>query len=211
MTKQTSTHQYKAGKPAPLIVLTAGHGGSDVGAVNTTYQNKMHTESNIACDMRNITAHILKNDYGLTVKTDGIQQGNLPLKQAITLIRGASLAIDFHTNAAANKSATGIECLTVSKNKNTAQVLCQAVAQVTGWKLRGDKGYKLDNAGQHTRLAYAQAGGLVFEPFFISNDEDLALWYDKKWLICRAIADGVADLLGVQKVASKGVDNEPLT
>lgn len=194
MTKHTSIQH------TPIIVLTAGHGGSDVGAVNTNYQNQTHTESDIACDMRNITAHILKNDYGLTVKTDGINKGNLPLRQAITLIRGSSLAIDFHTNAASNKQATGIECLTLSKNKAIGQALCQSVSGVTGWKLRGDKGYKPDNAGQHSRLAYAQAGGLVFEPFFISNDEDLALWYSKKWLICRAIADVIADSFGVQKL-----------
>lgn len=194
----TSTHQML--KTTLTIVLTAGHGGSDVGAVNTNYQNQTHAESDIACDMRNITAHILKNDYVLTVKTDGINKENLPLRQAITLIRGSSLAIDFHTNAASNKQATGIECLTLSKNKAIAQALCQSVSGVTSWKLRGDKGYKPDNAGQHSRLAYAQAGGLVFEPFFISNDEDLALWYGKKWLICRAIADAIADSFGVQKL-----------
>lgn len=190
-------------KAAPIIVLTAGHGGRDVGAVNASHQGKTHTESSIACDMRNITAHILKNDYGLTVKTDGTGKQNLPLKQALALIKGSALAIDFHTNAAANKSATGIECLTLPKNKAIAQTLCQAVADVTDWKLRGDKGYKPDSAGQHTRLAYAQAGGLVFEPFFISNDGNLALWYERKWLVCRAMAGVIADSFGIQKPTDK--------
>lgn len=200
MTSNSTTSANQASKSTPTIVLTAGHGGSDVGAVNTSYQNKTHTESSIACEMRNIVAHILKNDYGMRVKTNGIAMGNLPLRNALPLIRGSALAIDFHTNAASNKQATGIECLTLSKNKAIAQALCQSVSRVTGWKLRGDKGYKPDNAGQHSRLAYAQAGGLVFEPFFISNDEDLALWYGKKWLICRAIADAIADSFGVQKL-----------
>ena len=178
------------------IVLTAGHGGRDVGALNG-----IHTEADIACEMRNITTHILKTDYGLMVHTDGTGKTNLPLSDAIRLARGADIAIEFHTNASVNKQATGIECLTLPKNKAIAQTLCQAVADVTGWKLRGDKGYKPDNAGQHSRLAFAQAGGVVFEPFFISNDVDLATWHEQKWLICRAIADGIADLFGVQKVA----------
>lgn len=202
MTKRTITTTQPT--QTPLIVLTAGHGGGDVGAVNTTYQGKTHTESDIACEMRNITAHILTHDYGVIVKTDGAGKKNLPLKQALVLIAGSSLAIDFHTNAATNKTATGIECLTLPKNKQAAQVLCQAVADVTNWKLRGDKGYKPDNAGQHTRLAYARHGGLVFEPFFISNNADLALWYDKKWLICRAVADGIASILGIQKIGHTG-------
>lgn len=184
----------------PIILLTAGHGGADVGAVNTSYQNKTHTESDIACEMRNIVAHILTNDYGLIVKTDGIGKQNLPLKQALLMIKGSHLAIDFHTNASVNKSATGIECLTLPKNKAVAQTLSQAVASVTDWRLRGELGFKPDGAGQHSRLAYARFGGLVFEPFFISNDEDLAIWYAKKWVICRAIADGIAKIFGVNKV-----------
>lgn len=202
MTSHSTTSTNQASKTTLTIVLTAGHGGLDVGAVNTSYQNKTHTENSIACEMRNIIAHILKNDYGMRVKTDGVGKENLPLRQALPLIKGSHLAIDFHTNASANKTATGIECLTLPKNKAIAQKLCQAVADVTGWKPRGDKGYKPDNAGQHSRLAYARSGGLVFEPFFISNDDDLALWYGKKWLICRAVADAIAKHFGVNKVGS---------
>ena len=65
--------------------------------------------------------------------------------------------------------------------------------QATGWKLRGEDGYKPDNAGQHSRLAYAQAGGIIFEPFFISNDGDLVKWKQTKWSICRAIANAIAE------------------
>ena len=110
------------------------------------------------------------------------------------------MAIEFHTNAAAAKTATGIEALSTPKNKRWCQVLSKAVAKKTGWKLRGEDGFKPDNAGQHSRLAYAQAGGIVFEPFFISNDTDLALFKTNKWGICRAIADAIASELGAAKV-----------
>lgn len=78
------------------------------------------------------------------------------------------------------------------KHKAACQRLCKAVAEISGWKLRGDGGYKPDNAGQHSRLAYAQHGGIIFEPFFISNDADLATWKQRKWPICRAIAAAIA-------------------
>ena len=175
-----------------IIVLTAGHSNTDPGAVNGSDR-----EADIAQDMRNITASILRNDYGLTVKTDGEGKGNLPLREAVKLIRGSDVAIEFHTNASVNKSATGIEALSTVKNKRWCQVLSRAVADATGWKLRGEGGYKPDNAGQHSRLAYAQAGGIVFEPFFISNDADLKLFKERKWIICRAVADAVARELGV--------------
>lgn len=172
------------------IVITAGHSNRDPGAVNGSDR-----EADLAQDMRNITAAILR-EKGYTVKTDGEGKGNLPLSLAVKLIRGSALAVEFHTNAAAAKSATGIEALATPKNRRAAQALCKAVAAVTGWKLRGDAGFKPDNAGQHSRLAYAQAGGIVFEPFFISNDADLALFKQKKWLICRAVAEAVAKEVG---------------
>ena len=174
------------------VTLTAGHSNTDPGAVNGSDR-----EADLAQDMRNIVASILRNDYGLTVKTDGEGKGNLPLREAVKLIRGSDVAIEFHTNASANKSATGIEALSTVKNKRWCQVLSRAVADATGWKLRGEGGFKPDNAGQHSRLAYAQAGGIVFEPFFISNDADLKLFKERKWIICRAMADAVARELGV--------------
>ena len=174
------------------VTLTAGHSNTDPGAVNGSDR-----EADLAQDMRNIVASILRNDYGLTVKTDGEGKGNLPLREAVKLIRGSDVAIEFHTNASANKSATGIEALSTVKNKRWCQVLSRAVADATSWKLRGEGGFKPDNAGQHSRLAYAQAGGIVFEPFFISNDADLKLFKERKWIICRAMADAVARELGV--------------
>lgn len=174
------------------VTLTAGHSNTDPGAVNGSDR-----EADIAQDMRNIVASILRNDYGLEVKTDGEGKGNLPLREAVKLIRGSDVAIEFHTNASANKSATGVEALSTPKNKRWCQVLSRAVADATGWKLRGEDGFKPDNAGQHSRLAYAQAGGIVFEPFFISNDADLALFKATKWGICRAIATAIARELGV--------------
>lgn len=169
------------------ITITAGHSNTDPGAVNGSDR-----EADIAQDMRNIVVSILRTDHGLEVKTDGEGKGNLPLREAVKLIKGSRLAVEFHTNAALNKTATGIEALSTPKNKAACQRLCKAVADISGWKLRGEGGYKPDNAGQHSRLAYAQAGGIIFEPFFISNDGDLAQWKQHKWPICRAIANAIA-------------------
>lgn len=102
-----------------IICLTAGHSNTDPGAVNGSDR-----EADLAQDMRNIVASILRNDYGLTVKTDGTGKGNMPLRDAVKLIRGSDVAIEFHTNAAANKTATGIEAL--STPKINAGVRCWA-------------------------------------------------------------------------------------
>ncbi|HEZ0561631.1 TPA: N-acetylmuramoyl-L-alanine amidase, partial [Neisseria meningitidis] len=103
------------------VTLTAGHSNTDPGAVNGSDR-----EADLAQDMRNIVASILRNDYGLTVRTDGEGKGNMPLRDAVKLIRGSDVAIEFHTNAAVSKAATGIEALSTVKNKRWCQVLSKA-------------------------------------------------------------------------------------
>lgn len=166
-----------------IVTITAGHSNSDPGAVNCSDR-----ESEIAQDMRNIVAYYLKSK-GITIRTDGDGKGNLPLPEAIKLIKGSNIAVEFHCNAAATKSAKGVEALSQTKDKVVSQKLCAAVSSVMGNPLRGDKGWKPENSGQHSRLAYVSNGGIILELFFISNDEELSIWKQKKWLIGKAVAE----------------------
>ncbi|RKG28979.1 N-acetylmuramoyl-L-alanine amidase, partial [Acinetobacter tianfuensis] len=78
---------------------------------------------------------------GLSYKTDGEGTINLPLTNAIQIIRGSSTAIEFHMNAAASKQANGIETIALPKDKILAQKLSKAVADVFGSRLRGENGW----------------------------------------------------------------------
>jgi len=62
-----------------------------------------------------------------------------------------------------------------------------------GNPLRGDKGWKAENSGQHSRLAYVSNGGIILELFFISNDEELSTWKQKKWLVGKAVAEIITE------------------
>lgn len=166
-----------------IVTITAGHSNSDPGAVNGSDR-----ESEIAQDMRNIVAYYLKSK-GVAIRTDGEGKGNLPLSEAVKLIKGSSIAVEFHCNAAASKAAKGVEALSQPKDKLISQKLCTAVSSVMGNPLRGDKGWKAENSGQHSRLAYVSNGGIILELFFISNDEELSIWKQKKWLAGKAVAE----------------------
>ncbi len=166
-----------------VITITAGHSNTDSGAVNGSDR-----ESDIAQDMRNIVAYYLRAK-GINIKTDGEGKGNATLTQAVKLIKGSVVAVEFHCNAASSKAARGVEALAQTKDKVISQRLCSAVSSVMGSVLRGDKGWKPENSGQHSRLAYVSNGGIILELFFISNDEELKIWKDKKWLIGKAVAD----------------------
>lgn len=169
-----------------MITITAGHSNSDPGAVNGSDR-----ESEIAQDMRNIVAYYLRSK-GISFKSDGEGKGNLPLSEAVKLIKSSSIAVEFHCNAAASKGAKGVESLSQPKDKVISQKLCAAVSSVMGNPLRGDKGWKAENSGQHSRLAYVSGGGIILELFFISNDTELEIWKQKKWLVGKAVAEVLA-------------------
>lgn len=169
-----------------IVTITAGHSNTDSGAVNGSDR-----ESDIAQDMRNIVAYYLRAK-GINIRTDGEGKGNAILSQAVKLISGSKIAVEFHCNAGP-KTAKGVEALSQPKDKVISQKLCQAVSSVMGNPLRGDKGWKPENSGQHSRLAYVSSGGIILELFFISNDAELEIWKQKKWLIGKAVAEVLAE------------------
>lgn len=171
----------------PAITLTAGHSLVDPGACNGQY-----TESNIVREVRNGVTAIL-NSRGHKVINDGTGSDNQPLSQAAKLVNQGKIAIEFHLNAAANKSATGVEALAQTKDKVICQKLCKAIADVLDIPTRGGAGgWKPENSGQHSRLAFVTAGGIILELFFISNDVELQKYFERKDQVFEAIADVIS-------------------
>lgn len=164
------------------VLLSAGHSNTDPGAVNGQYK-----EAELVTWFRNAVAYYCREE-GLDVITDGSGSTNQPLNQAVKMIKGTNLAVEFHLNAAANKSAKGIEALSQVRDRKISQEMCKAIHQVTGFPLRGDNGWKPENAGQHSKLAFVSGGGIILELFFISNDTELKYFLANYWLIAKAVA-----------------------
>ena len=174
------------------VTITAGHGGSDPGAVNGQI-----TEAAIATDMRNMITLYLERK-GIDVRTDGRGFTNHALRDAIKLISGSKVAIEIHTNAFSKPSAGGVEALAQPKDKIICQKLCKAVSRIMGIPVRGSEGgFKSEGSGQHSRLGYVQNGGIILELFFISNPKELEIYNAKKWLVARELADVIAAHVGV--------------
>lgn len=173
-----------------VITVTAGHSNKDPGAVNGLFR-----EADIAQEMRNMVALYLRQK-DIAVKTDGEGKGNLPLPAAIKLISGSKAAVEFHCNAFPKPTAGGCEALSQPKDRALSQRLCKAVSDVMGIPTRGtDGGWKNEGSGQHSRLGYVRNGGIILELFFISNPAELAVWQDKKWLVAKAVAEVLAEVV----------------
>lgn len=177
------------------LYLSAGHSDTDPGA--TTRQplpgggTVLRKEADIAVEIRNLVAFYVDRynadhpDAPIRYKMDGHGTQNLPLKQAAADARGFDIAVEFHVNAFSSPTATGAEVLHAPPDRDLARYLSAACASALGVMNRGAKG---EGSGQHSRLAFVQAGGLIVEPFFLSNPRDLAAYDAKKWVLARELA-----------------------
>lgn len=166
------------------IFVSAGHSDVDPGAI--AFGRK---EADIAVEFRNMVAFYLQRE-GVPHELDGKGTQNLPLKQAAASAKCFPIAVEFHCNAAASASATGVETLSGPKDMALGGSIAQAIATALGILNRGAKD---EQSGQHSRLAFVQAGGIIVEVLFITSPADLAAYDARKWLAAKAVADVLID------------------
>lgn len=167
------------------ITVTAGHGAGDPGAVVPGY-----TERDLMTELRDIVAMKLRA-AGHQVVTDGGAGMNLPLADAIKRIARSDVAIELHTNAAANPAARGVEVISLPTQAPQARRVAAAIAGVMESPLRGDHGWIDQSRSARGRLGFVNAGGMVVEVFFLSNPEELARYRERFWVVASAIAKAV--------------------
>lgn len=178
------------------IVVSAGHctiaGKSyDPGAVSK--DNKL-IEAKLMLRMRDLVAAKLRA-RGASVLEDGADGINEPLIKACALARTCpGRAVEFHLNASVNPQANGIEVLALPVHRAKAQRLAKAIQSVTGGKLRADNGFLDQSKGQHARLGFCVAGGMIVEFAFISNPSEMKIYLEKENLIADAVAEVLINL-----------------
>ena len=166
------------------VFLSAGHSNTDPGAVANGRR-----EADIAVEFRNLVSFYLLR-AGVPHELDGEGTENLPLREAVVKARKHPIGVEFHCNAAASAQATGVETLQGDKDFRLGADICRALSGALGIRNRGAKP---ENAGQHHRLAFVQAGGIIVELFFLTNPQDLAAYDARKWLAAKAVAEVLID------------------
>lgn len=171
------------------IAITAGHSGTDPGAVNTSLKL---TEAGLATNLRDQVAALLRL-RGFTVVEDGADGENQPLKQALTLVKNR-LAIELHFNAGP-PTAKGVEAISLPKLRAFSCKLAQSVARTLKTKVRGMEGWIDQSQSQHPRLAFVQAGGVILEVCFISNNQEMIFYTANSSLVARSIVEVITDYM----------------
>ena len=175
--KQPELHEVNQ-----FVTVTAGHSNVDPGAVNGKFK-----EAELVSQFRNAVAYYLREAY-IQYKTDGVGTTNQNLNAAIKLIKGSSVAVEFHMNAATSKQANGVETIALPKDKKLAQDLSKAVADAFGSRLRGDNGWIDQSQSARGKLGFISNGGLIVELGFISNEEELFQFNARYWSAAKAVA-----------------------
>ncbi len=174
-------------QPLGVVTVTAGHSNVDPGAVSGKLK-----EAELVTNFRNAVAYYLKSS-GISIKTDGVGTTNNPLASAIKLIKGSSVAVEFHLNAAGSSQANGIETIALPKDKKLAQDLSKAVAAALGSRLRGNEGWIDQSQSARGKLGFISNGGLIVELGFISNEDEISRFNARYWLAAKAVADVLID------------------
>ena len=173
------------------IVIDAGHGGYDAGAVNgTRYEKNDNLRMALAVGER------LKK-CGVNVIYTRTTDTFVPLleRSRISNNNKADLFVAFHRNSASTPAANGVETLiyTNASNKSlqTAEALQQALANVG---IQSNRGVKRANLSV---LRETNAPALLLELGFINNDQDNELFDSKFDAYADAIAKSLAQSVGV--------------
>jgi N-acetylmuramoyl-L-alanine amidase len=168
------------------IFLSAGHGGTDPGAVANGYN-----ERDLAIELRSLIVTELKTTYNIEPKVDS---NSNKLIETLAWLKGKFLAkdilLDIHWNAG---GGTGIEVIvpevSSSFERTLAQTLADRISSITGWKRRGG-GVKKESDTARKRLGWMRpnAETILIEVCFIDNKLDMAVYVSNKVTIAKTIA-----------------------
>lgn len=169
------------------LFISAGHDDVDKGAYGNGYY-----ESDIVLEFRDLLKSYIQGRMPeFEVSTDGEKGVNLPLTIASYKASKHDVAIEFHCNAFSNPRVSGVEVLGYHENKVLGDMICEATSRVLGIRNRG---YKPENAGQHSRLAFvSDGGGIIHELFFITNKDDIESYQKNKMNLVEVIGDLLID------------------
>lgn len=121
-----------------LVVVDAGHGGYDHGAIGTQGTR----EADIALEIARKTAHLLEERLNVDVIMTRDRDIFVPLRDRAALANreDADLFLSIHANAAPNNWAKGIETYSLASatDANAARVAARENAMAKGWSDKSD-------------------------------------------------------------------------
>lgn len=144
------------------VFLSAGHGGSDAGAIaNGLYEKTVNLNILLACK-KELERH------GVAVVCSRVKDENDPVSEEVKEANasGADIAVSFHANAGGGDGFEAFYFNSSAKGKKLAG-LCEKYVKALGQNSRGTK------AGNHLWFIKKTAmPAVLVESFFVDNTKD---------------------------------------
>ncbi len=177
-----------------LIVLDAGHGDHDKGAVGADEKTK---EKNLTLHTVRLTrSHLQK--LGYRVLLTRTKDAFVPLNDRANIANraGAALFVSIHYNAAENKKASGIEVFVYNgkqpayRKQESEQLANEVLESLLTFTKAQNRGVKEKNLAV---LRETTMPAILIEAGFVTNAEDLKKLQDSRYLntLAWAIAHGI--------------------
>lgn len=182
------------------VVLDAGHGGYDPGAVNGTRFEKndnLRLALAVGARLRNCGVNVV-----YTRTTDVF----IPLleRSNISNAAKADLFVSFHRNSSTNSTANGVENWVYTNPSQKAVAAANLVLnRIVAQGVQSNRGL---HYGVFSVLRHTAAPAMLLEMGFISNAEDNRLFDAKFDVYAAAIASGILSSLGL---TCESVPTEP--
>jgi N-acetylmuramoyl-L-alanine amidase len=147
------------------VFLSAGHGGTDSGAVaNGLYEKTINLNTLLAC------SNELKR-HGVMVICSRLTDQNDPVSQEVTEANAsrADIAVSFHANAGGGDGFEAFHYVPSNKGEKLAK-LCEKHVKALGQNSRGVKN------GNHLKFVRdTKMTAVLVESFFIDNEKDKSI------------------------------------
>jgi N-acetylmuramoyl-L-alanine amidase len=184
------------------VFISAGHGGSDPGAVaNNAKEKDLNLSIALACRDELVR-------HGVSVKMSRTKDENDPLSEEIRECNAFSpdLAISIHNNAGGGDGAEAFYHYGGGKSKSLAENILAEVVK-TGQNSRGAKIRKNSNGKDYYGfIRETSCPSVIIECAFVDNATDLKILATegKKKAMGVAIAKGILKTLGVEFEVDRG-------
>jgi N-acetylmuramoyl-L-alanine amidase len=189
------------------VMINAGHGGNDPGAVNGNNYEKNFTLK--ICDI--VCEEILKLTKEIKIIRNRVDDSSLTIYDNVQICNNnkVDLFTSFHCNCFSDPTVHGQECFYFGDDESGrkfANMILTGAKQFSSF----NRGSKSDYG--YYEIKYTNCTSLIYEVAFISNREDLINLLDDNW--CRSIAKNYAkqllSLFGLSQISqpSYNVANE---
>ncbi len=180
------------GDGSKTVVLDAGHGGSDPGAISVT--KKKEKDFNLAVVLK--VQQLLQNDpnINLVLTRESDTYPTLPDRVKIAENVGANIFISVHANSG-SATASGVETYyTRAASRDLANVMHKHLVQASGLADRKVRTQSLHVTRETTMPA------VLLECGYLSNKNDDALLATDEYRnkVAQGIVDGIKEYLGLQ-------------